>query len=115
MVVLETHLVIAKIKKLTTVSFQFLQENATRVVTDFSDLATRADNQIYGVSNFRCTGTSTRTRFWIKRYTVLKSENSSFQWYQIQHGAFKLSWCKFKVKMKVFFDSIFAAVKIKEL
>ena len=58
------------------------------------DYVTRTDNKIYGVSNFRCTATFTRTRFRIKRYTVLKSENSSFQWYQIQYGAFKLSWCK---------------------
>ena len=82
MVVLETHLVIAKIKNLP----RFLSSSsrvsifcAARVVADFSDRATRADNKIYGVSNFRCTGTFTRTRFRIKRYTVLKSENSSFQ------------------------------------
>ena len=106
MVVLETHLVIAKIKNLP----QFLSSSsrvsifcAARVVTDFSDRATWADNKIYGVSNFRCTGTLTRTCFWIKQYTVLKSKNLSFQWYQIElYGAFKLSWYKFKVKMNVF-------------
>ena len=43
-----------------------------------------------------------------------KRENSSFQWYEIQYGAFKFSWCKFKVKMNVFFDSIFAAVENEE-
>ena len=118
MVVLETHIVIAKIKNLP----RFLSSSsrvsifcAARVVADFSDRATRTDNKIYGVSNFRCTGTFTRTRFRIKRYTVLKSENSSFQWYQIQYGAFKLSWCKFKVKMNVFFNSIFAEVRNEEL
>ena len=111
---LETHLVIAKIKNLPW----FLSSSsrvsifcAVRVVADFSDCA---DNKIYGVSNFRCMGTFTRTRFRIKRYTVSKSENSSFQWYQIQYGAFKLSWCKFKVKMNVFFNSIFAAVENEE-
>ena len=118
MVVLETHLVIAKIKNLP----RFLSSSsrvsifcAARVVADFSDRATRTDNKIYGVSNFRCTGNFTRTRFRIKQYTVLKSENSSFQWYQIQYGAFKLSWCKFKVKMNVFFNSIFAEVENEEL
>ena len=118
MVVLETHLVIAKIKNLP----RFLSSSsrvsifcAARIVADFSDRATRAaDNKIYGVSNFRWKGTFTRTHFRIKWYTVLKSENSSFQWYQIQYGAFKLSWCKFKVKINVFFNSIFAAVKNKE-
>ena len=82
MVVLETHLVISKIKNLP----RFLSSSsrvsifcAARVVADFSDRGTRADNKIYGVPNFRCTGTFTRTRFRIKRYTVLKSENSSFQ------------------------------------
>ena len=83
---------------------------AARVVTDFSDRGTRADNKIYGVSNFRCTGTFTWTHFQIKQYTVLKTE----KWYQIQYGAFKLSWCKFKVKMNVFFDTIFAAVENEE-
>ena len=117
MVVLETHLVITKIKKLP----QFLSSSsrvsifcATRVVADFGDHATRADNKIYGVSNFRCTGTFTRTRFRIKRYTVLKSEIFCFQWYQIQYGALKLSWCKFNVKMNVFFNLIFAAVENEE-
>ena len=73
MVVLETHLVIAKIKNLS----RFLSNSsrvsmfcAARVVADFSDRATRADDKIYGVSTFRCTGTLTRTRFRIKRYTV---------------------------------------------
>ena len=82
MVVLETHLVIAKIKNLP----QFLSSSSrvsifrsARIVADFSNRATQADKKIYGVSNFRCTGTFTRIRFRIKRYTVLKSENSSFQ------------------------------------
>ena len=82
MVVKETHLVIAKINNLP----RFLSSSSTvsivcaaRVVVDFTNRGTRADNKIYGVSNFRCTGTFTRTRFRIKRYTVLKSENSSFQ------------------------------------
>ena len=117
MVVLETHLVIAKIKNLP----RFLANSsrvrifcAAHVVADFSNRATRADDKIYGVSTFCCTGTLTRTRFRIKRYTVLKSENLSFQWYQIEYGAFKLSWCKFMVKMNVFFDSIFAAVENEE-
>ena len=117
MVVLETHLVIAKIKNLP----RFLSSSsrvsifcAACVVADFSSCTTRADNKIYGVSNFRCMGTFTRTRFQIKQYTILKSENLSFQCYQIQYGAFKLSWCNFKVKMNGIFDSIFAAVKNEE-
>ena len=116
MVVLETYLVIAKIKNLHGLSSSSRVSNfcATLVVADFSDRATQADTKIYGVSNFRCMGTLTRTRFRIKRYTILKSENSSFQWYQIQYGAFKLSWCKFKVKMNVCFDSIFAAIENEE-
>ena len=118
MVVLETYLVITKIKNLP----RFLSSSsrvsifrASRVVADFSDRATRAGNKIYGVSNFRCTGTFTRTRFRIKRYTVLKSENSSFQWYQIQYGAFKLSWCKFKVKMNGFFGLNFCCSRKRRI
>ena len=51
------------------VSFQFLQgehllhRSRSRRL---SDRTTQADNKIYGVSNFRCMGTFTRTRFWIK-------------------------------------------------
>ena len=117
MVVLKSHLVTAKIKKLAwylSSSSRVSIFCAAHVVADFSDRATRADNKICGVSNFRCMGTFTSTLFRIKRYTILKSENSSFQWYQIQYGAFKPSWCKFKVKINVFFDSIFAAVENEE-
>ena len=116
MVVLKSHLVTAKIKKLAwylSSSSRVSIFCAAHVVADFSDRATRADNKICGVSNFRCMGTFTSTLFRIKRYTILKSENSSFQWYQIQYGAFK-PWCKFKVKINVFFDSIFAAVENEE-
>ena len=108
MVVLETHLVIAKIKNLPRFLFSSSRVSIFRtahVIADFSDHTTRADNKICGVCNFHCTGTFTRTRFQIKRDTILKSENLSFQWYQIQYGAFKLSWSKFKVKMIYLFFS----------
>ena len=63
MVVLETRLVIAKIKKLNLPRFLSNSSRvsifcAARVVADFSDRATRADNKIYGVLQILLHGNS---------------------------------------------------------
>ena len=94
MVVSDAYILIAKIKK--TYQGFFLH-------TRWGSLAQlMIKSSGMGRSNFHCTGTFTRTHFQFKRYTVLKSENLFFHLYQIEYGAFRLSWCTFEVKATYF-------------
>lgn len=42
--------------------------------------------------------------FWVKEHIVLKSENSSSEWHEIEYDAIRLSWCKFQEKIYVIFN-----------
>ena len=55
--------------------------------------------------------TLTSNGFWVKRHTVLKNENSSLEWNQVEYGAVRLSRCKFQVNINVIFNLFFPTKK----
>ena len=61
-----------------------------------------------GGGNFRCMETLTSNGFWVKRHTVLKNENLSLEWNQVEYGAVRLSRCKFQVNFNVIFNLFFS-------